>query len=126
MHKELNAAVGQPVRCAVRRPEEWAALWSDITRNYVSPQPLPQVDFGTDMLLVAGMGIRTSTGYSIEIASVHATPGGLAATVVHHLPGNGCVAGMAETEPVHVVSVPRQDGPVRFIEKISYAPDCNE
>ena len=126
VYKEFGEAVGQPVRCVVRGQAEWAALWAEMTRTQPSPRPLPQVDFGERMLLVAGMGIRPSTGFSIGIDEVRRAGDELAATVVHYLPGDGCTGGMAETEPLDVVSVPRQDGPVRFIEKISYAPDCDE
>ena len=124
--KDSKEGVGQPVRCVVRRPEEWTPLWAALTRTFVSSQPSPPVEFGTRMVLVAGMGIRPSTGFSIGIESVHRTDDGLDATVVHYLPG-GCEVGLAETEPVHVVAVPRHDGPVRFIEKIRYTPsDCTE
>ncbi|MBW3571891.1 MAG: protease complex subunit PrcB family protein [Gemmatimonadetes bacterium] len=125
LYRQKSSGLDQPVRCVVRRPEDWAALWAAIRRRSREspPTPPPAVDFHTRMVLVAGMGPRPSTGYGIGITEVRRTESGIVATVLRYTPGL-CVLGMAVTEPVHAVSIPRADAPVQFIEKVSYGPDC--
>lgn len=121
------ASLGQPVRCVVRRAEDWAALWS-AARRYVRespPLPPPAVDFGSRMVLVAGMGTQPDAGYGITISGVRRTGAGLAVTVLQ-FPAGGCEVPMAETEPLHAVSVPRDDAPVQFIEMARYGLDCED
>lgn len=121
------ASLNQPVRCVVRRAEDWAVLWSAMRRHvHVSPpEPPPAVDFASRMVLVAGMGPRPTMGYGITISAVRRTDAGLVATVLQHTTG-GCEVGMAETEPVHAVSIPREDTPIHFVEMARYSSDCNE
>lgn len=125
LYREKNSGLDQPVRCAVRRAEEWAALWATIRRRHREspPAPAPAVDFQTRMVLVAGMGARSSTGWGIGITDVRRTGSGLVATVLRYTPGR-CVVGAGVTQPVHALSIPREDAPVRFVEKIRYGSDC--
>lgn len=121
------ASMGPPVRCVVRRAEDWATLWS-AARRYIRespPSPPPAVGFGSSMVLVAGMGAQPDAGYGITITGVRRTEAALVVTVLQFTTG-GCEVPMAETEPVHAVSVPRSDAPVRFIEKARYGSDCGE
>lgn len=123
LYKDSHVYLGQPVRCVVRRRDEWVALWAAMKGSESPAPPLPPFDFATGMLLVAGMGPRPTTGYSIEVLEIRRTGAGLVASVVQHTPG-GCEAGMGFTEPVHAVAVPRHEAPVQFIEKVRYGPDC--
>ncbi|HEX2079796.1 MAG TPA: protease complex subunit PrcB family protein [Longimicrobium sp.] len=125
VYREKLVYLGQPVRCVVRRHEEWAALWSAITRGVTLAPPVPPVDFGTRMVLVAGMGPHPSTGYGIGITGVRRTENGIIATVLRYTPGL-CPVGMGITEPLHAVGIPREETSVEFVERISYGPDCLE
>lgn len=86
--------------CVLRSDDEVAAAWS---RFGLSPAPTPEP--GTMVLLVA-MGVRTSTGYSVSIDSVHERGDTAVAFVASASPGRGCPAGDAMTAPVHAVRVP--------------------
>lgn len=125
LYRERNSGLDQPVRCVVRHAEEWAALWAAIRRRHREspPAPPPAVDFESSMVLVAGMGARSSTGWGIGITGVRRTESGVTATVLRSTPGR-CPVGAAFTQPVHVVSIPRTDTPIRFIEKVSFGRDC--
>lgn len=125
LYRQKNSGLDQPVRCVVRRQEDWAALWAAIRRRHreTPPAPPPAVDFRISTVLVAGMGSHSSTGYGIGIVDVRRTERGIVATVLRNTPGV-CVAGPAFTEPVHALSIPRDDTPIQFIEKIRYGRDC--
>lgn len=57
------------VRLVVRDLRSWTDLWRQVTSDEKSPPPLPPVDFGHEMLLVAGAG-RMSPGDQIRIDSI--------------------------------------------------------
>lgn len=125
LYRQKDSGLDQPVRCVVRRPEDWPALWAVIRRRHREspPAPPPAVDFQRRMVLVAGMGARSSTGWGIGITEVRRTDRGVVATVLRYTPGR-CPVGAAFTQPVHAVSIPREDTPIQFIEKVSYGRDC--
>ncbi|MBW3571893.1 MAG: protease complex subunit PrcB family protein [Gemmatimonadetes bacterium] len=125
MYSHDFGSLEQPVRCVVRRAEDWAALWTAMRRNvHVSPPaPPPPVDFGARMVLLAGMGTRPTAGYGIAITGVRRTGAGVVVQVVQSTTG-GCEVGMAETEPIHAVSIPRADAPVQFVENVRYGSHC--
>jgi hypothetical protein len=123
VYRDKVIYLGQPVRCVVRRAEDWSALWSAMLRPVSPAPPPPEVDFRSRMVLVAAMGSQSTTGYGIGIVGMRRAAGGLVVTVLRYTP-SGCEVGMAETEPVHAVSVPRTDAPVRFVETVSYGSDC--
>jgi hypothetical protein len=125
LYRDKNSGLDQPVRCVVRRAEEWAALWAAIRQRHLEspPTPPPAVDFETSMVLVVAMGSQSSTGYGIGIINVRRTESGLVVTVLRYTPGR-CRVGAAFTEPVHALSIPRDDIPIHFIEKVRYGRGC--
>jgi hypothetical protein len=125
VYSHAYGSLEQPVRCVVRRAEDWAALWAAVRRNVHASPPAaaPAVDFGARMVLLAGMGTRPTTAYGIAISGVRRTEAGLVVSVVQSITG-GCEVGMAETEPIHAVSIPRADAPVQFVESVRYGSDC--
>jgi hypothetical protein len=106
-------------RLAVPDSQAWTALWRQVTQNILPPVPVPAIDFNTDAVIIASMGMRPTGGYSIEIESVQAAEGTLYVTVLERSPGTNCVVTQAVTAPVHAVRVPRQSflASVVFTEK---------
>lgn len=107
LYRQKDSGLDQPVRCVVRRAEDWAALWATIRRRCREspPTPPPAVDFEASLVLVAGMGARSSTGWGIGIIDVRRTEKGITATVLRYTPGM-CPVGAAFTQPVHALSSP--------------------
>lgn len=121
------ASLGQPVRCVVRRSEDWDTLWSAARRfiHESPPSAPPAIDFASSMVLVAGMGPQPDMGYGITISGVRRAEARLVVTVLQFTTG-GCEVPMAETEPLHAVVVPRGDLPVQFLEMARYGSECPE
>lgn len=72
----------------------------------------PAVDFATEDVLVAAMGMKRTGGYDIEITRVELMTGGFTAghafvDVVERTPAPGQPVTMALTSPIHVVKVPK-------------------
>lgn len=122
--KHPQTHIRQPVRCVVRQAQDWATLWSAARRGVTPAPPVPPVDFGASMLLVAGMGPQPSTGYGIAITEVRRTESAIVATVERYVPGV-CPRGAGFTEPMHAIAIPRYNAPVRFVEKVRYGADCS-
>ena len=104
-------------RVAVRTMSQWREVWARIAGN-ASPAPdAPEIDFATEMVLVAAMGTKPTGGWSVRIDRVARRGNTVWAEVTSQQPGTGCVSIAALTAPVDVVIVQRTDGKVVFVEK---------
>lgn len=108
-----------PERLVVRDSATWAALWQRIARPVLPPMPVPPVDFGRDVLVVAATG-QVSEGWDVSVPMVTAYPDSLVA-VVHVRSGRWPVCqadgGLA---PVAVIRVPRDPRHVVFHETAAH------
>ena len=77
--------------------------------------PLPRVDFAKHMVVGVFLGSRPTGGYSAEIVSVEATGGEIVVTYRETQPARDAMLTQALTSPVHLVSIPKQQGAVRFV-----------
>ena len=95
----------------VRDQQAWEALWAELTGR---SDPPPAVDFATEMVVVVGVGVRPSGGYSVSIDSVREVGGVTAVEYTETQPGPRCVVTLALTHPYTVVRVPRTETPGEF------------
>jgi hypothetical protein len=109
-----NSGLTERGEQVVRDAGAWSSLWSRMTaRNRATP--LPPVDFGREMVLVAAMGQRPSGGHAVTIERVDDAGGELVARVVHQKPGPRCGTTSALTHPADAVLIPRSSKPVRWM-----------
>jgi protease stability complex PrcB-like protein len=78
---------------------------------------MPRIDFERDMVIAAAMGSMTSTGFGIAIDSVIDREPSLEVHVVLVSPGSLCLQGMAMTNPVDIVQVPKSFRVVEFRDR---------
>ena len=76
--------------------------------------PLPAVDFGTRMVIVAALGRQTTGGYSITIGGATRESELIVVKIVQQSPGSGCATTAGFTEPVDIAVVPTDDRSVSF------------
>ena len=107
--------IGDPTRAVIRDSTTWKAFWAQAHAQIEPLPPLPAVNFADSMLLVAGLGTRSTGGLSVSIDSV-ARGTTLRVFVTAVTPGSNCMTTMAITWPVLVVRVPRFDGSVDSVE----------
>jgi hypothetical protein len=96
----------------VRTAAEWKTLW----KEHAPTEKMPAIDFTKQMVLGVFVGSKPTAGYAVEITGVRAEGKDLIVEVVRREPGRGTLAAQILTEPFHLVSVPRHDGQVRFID----------
>ena len=71
------------------------------------------------MVVALFMGERPTGGYAIEITRVERADSGLAVHYRSKGPDQGAMLTQALTQPFHLIKLPRDDGPVRFVPESS-------
>ena len=115
---------GAPRRLVVRDVVMWKAFWEELHHESnaawrtLHPEshtrPLPEIDFTTDMLVVAAFGDGgAGSAITVEAASLDPT----ALTVAVRTDSGGCNRMPTIWAPVSVVRLPRSDAPVVFHER---------
>jgi PrcB C-terminal len=107
-------------RLVIRDPVTWQATWAEINRGLSPSSPPPSIDFSREMVVVAALGTRGSSGYDILIdGATEADAGGAAIAIRSTSPGAGCGTLTVLTQPVDIARMPRRDGAVTFVERSS-------
>lgn len=114
---EQNSGIEGSRRVAIRDEADWERFWSEVHDGRMPSPRAPEIDFGSDMVLAATMGRRSTGGYSIAIEPVLETGDRLYAVVRETSPGEGCMVTQALTAPATAVRVPRTEGEVTFVER---------
>jgi len=95
-----------------RTPAEWRGVWKD---HSPADRP-PVVDFATHMVVGVFLGTQTTAGYSVEIVGVKLEGDALVVEYATREPGRGSMTAQILTQPFHLVSVPKREGQVRFVQ----------
>jgi hypothetical protein len=107
------SSIDQARQVVVRTEAEWEALW----QHHGSGQPTPKIDFRARMVLGVFAGSRSTAGYAVEIVGVRRDGADLVVEYREVKPGRDQMVAQIITAPFHLVSVDRQDGAVRFVER---------
>ena len=83
----------------------------------ISPVPsLPRIDFSRQMIVIVGLGTRSTGGYGITVDRAFQSDRTLEVIVSKHAPGKNCFTSQALTQPVDVVQLPKTKRKVVFKE----------
>ena len=117
----FQSRVEGKLRLAVRDRDEWIALLkrmftidSSLGPN-LEREPWTEIDFSREMVIVATMGTRPSSGYCIFIDSIYERDGRLDVTV-RAVENPRCGVFPVMTAPLDIVRLPKTDRPVVFHE----------
>src|SRR5262245_10653403 len=108
--KGAMSAIESQRQVTVRTPEEFATLWKAHARD----RKMPDVDFGSTMVVGIFLGSRPTGGYSAEIVGAEPDGNTLVVKYKETRPGRGVMTTQVLTAPFHLVAVPKFDGQVRF------------
>lgn len=97
-------------RFVFRTPAEWEPFW----RRHANDRPIPSVDFEREMIVVACLGTKPTSGYAIQIVSVGMQQGALTVRFREGVPGPDAMTAQVLTSPCHIVAVPKASGTARF------------
>ena len=94
--------------------DTWVRTWSDINRRTTPLPALPDVDFTSEMVVVAALGTRPSSGYDVVFTSASEAGEIVTVEVESRAPGAGCVTLTVITSPVDLARIPRRNGAITF------------
>lgn len=106
------SAIDEPRQVVARTIAEWDALW----KAHGSSQPLPTIDMTRQMVVAVFLGTRSTAGYAAEVLQVREDGGALVVEWRERRPPAGAITAQVLTAPYHIVTVPRREGQVRFVE----------
>jgi hypothetical protein len=104
-------------------------VWQRATSTQSSPPPVPDVDFGRDMVILVSAG-RMAPGDEIHVDSAgtrrERTPAGREQELlaVHYTITQGCTRINRDAYPVEVVRIRHYAGEVRFLGRRERAANC--
>lgn len=101
----------------VRTDADWRTLWKAHTAHRVPPPPVPPVDFTSAQVVGVFLGQRSSGGYAVDILSLSDEADARTVTYREIRPPANTLQITVLTQPFHLRTVPRRDGPVRFRKK---------
>lgn len=105
-------------RTVISDSTAWRAAWSILWAGVPAPPSLPVVDFAREVILLAALGERGSSGYQIVVDSANSTADkGVVVHVRTVSPGATCGRYGVITAPVDVARMVRVPGPVSFREE---------
>lgn len=103
------------LRVVVRDRETWVQVWNHLNSRPDSPG-LPEIDFTREMLVVAAMGWRPSSGYRIVVDKAYFYERYPRLEVVIQSIDNTKCPGLGQfpvlTSPIDIVRLPRTERPV--------------
>ena len=109
-----------PFRLVIRNLDEFSDFWKGLISRVPPGQwtpALPEIDFSKEMIIVAAMGERQSSGYGIIIDGACEVDGKVEVFVTSQEGGISCGAVlMVLTAPADAVRIPKTDLPVVFRE----------
>jgi hypothetical protein len=103
---------GETVRDAVRDEASWAALWARLREGSALPEQPPAVDFRSEMVIATAMETQGCVS-KVTIRRIVREGNRLVVDLLEAPPAPNCVCITSE-RPLHIVRLPRVDGPVRF------------
>jgi uncharacterized membrane protein len=101
----------EPRRFVVRDRASFVAIWEAHAGRDV---PAPPVDFESRMVAAVFAGERPTPGYEIDVVGTRREDTALAVIVAERPPDPALVAAQIIVSPFHIVTLPRDDGEVRF------------
>jgi hypothetical protein len=121
----LNGGIAERTRLVIRDRDEFNEFWKQLFRSPSDKPPLPGVDFSREMIVIAAMGQRPSSGYEIIIDGACEVDSQLEVLVRStDFLKCGLQLGIL-TAPVDIVRFPKTDLPVVFRET-EVTSDCKE
>jgi uncharacterized membrane protein len=109
--KGQDSRLVEPRRFVVRDPQALAAVWAAHAGPGAAP---PAVDFDGHMVIAVFAGQRPSAGHDVTIRAVEREGDALVIDVQDTQPDPSRVAAQVVVSPYHVVTLPRDDGEIRF------------
>lgn len=115
----------EPQNRVIRNESEFKAIWEELFADREPLPEKPEVDFGSEMVVISVMGTQKSGGYTTEISQAGFHDGKLGIKIKQRKPGEECATTASLTNPYHIVKLDRTDSSVEFFE-VQTTNECGE
>ena len=129
LYYDTTGGIADSVRTVLRTPEEFVEVWGQATSRQADPPAAPTIDFTRRMAVLVGAGRMTPEDQnrvdSVGIRTVTDAEGAeedVLVVIVRTIRGCGRFA--LDAYPLEIVSVPRHEGDVRFLDRSEQDPNC--
>jgi len=102
-------------------PPGWEDFWE---RHTGGSEPLPQVAWDREMILLAAQGPRPEAGDSIQFRRILPIDQGTRVEFVRRVPGDFCSPASRESYPFHLILAPRTAAPLEFSDPVVERVPC--
>lgn len=109
-----QSGVRGPLQVVIRSASEWADLWRRHTAFAIPPPPVPEIDFGHEMVIGVLTGERRSGGYDVKILEILRQADRMSIRYRETAPPAGALTTQALTYPHHLIRTERSDLNVVF------------
>jgi len=106
-----------------RTQDSFSSLWKKHTSNTFPSPDIPNIPFGSSMVLSIFRGMVNTGGYGIEITSVENLEDEIVVSCLKSDPAPWEVTATVLSQPYDMVNVTASDKPVRYIIEESAAPE---
>jgi hypothetical protein len=104
----------QATTLVVRDRDAWQLVWNQAHRNILPMPLLPQIDFSQEMIVVAALGPRPSSGYDVVFTQASEVNGVITVDAEARSPGATCATLTVITSPLDLARLPARSGTVLF------------
>jgi protease stability complex PrcB-like protein len=108
------SAIESPQQLVLRDAAAVAQWWAAAWRTMSQPPTMPQIDFMREMVVVAALGSKPTSGYDVVIESATLERNGIVVVVRTASPPGSAVLLPVVTHPVDIARLPLRSDPVSF------------
>jgi hypothetical protein len=121
--RALQSGLATEFRLIIRDSAAWQDFWTDLVLAGAElPEQAPPIDFATTAVVVAAMGRRERSGYTIDVTAYRRTAGLTTVTILSLAPPANCPSGPVLTTPIAVAAV--ATGTAVILEELSEEIPC--
>lgn len=105
LHSGNNGRFETKSSKVVSTQKELTDIWAKAYGNYLSKDPVPEVDFTKNVVLLVTMGEKNAGGYTIKISKVVESKLNTVVSILETSPGKNCNLTTAMTYPFQIVQI---------------------
>ncbi|CAK9062882.1 unnamed protein product [Durusdinium trenchii] len=111
-----DSGVEEEVKRAIMSKTELEEIWTKHASISSPPEPVPDIDFETEMVVCAFAGEQGSGGYTIRVTSVEDLETERKITIEFTCPPATAITTCDLTQPHHIVRMPKTSLPITFTD----------
>ena len=114
LHSGNNGRFEAKEQKVITTKEGLTDVWTKAYGNYLKKDPVPEVDFSKNVVLLVAMGEKNAGGYTIKINKVVGSKLNTVVSILETNPGKNCNLTTAMTYPFQIVQIEKQAKEIVF------------